>query len=377
VIYKNTAIAVTSDHLFLTENRKLKRADRLAPGDHLVDPQGLPVTIKSVHIGTMRAGFHHIATRKEEPSADLEGHLLNTNGVVSADYAVQMFYRVPANRRVAFAGNGSTEHDNLPIVGSSAYVSKYGESSLLAPNATNASFMGDEDTGLKNAEGETFLRVGLNNAPDQSNSLFIPADATKTKIPSHAHSFISRTEADQRALSPKRAFNDPRSRGWTEWLLEYHSYFYPEIGIDGYTLDWSSDEVNAYAWVELGTGKRRVDIKGGLVRDIALNQEAIALVIAHETGHHYGGAPTHGSGLSCEGQADYEAVATVMRKVWYGSDYFQKVKPAISQMADFFNVPDSPTVPGGTAGCSHPAGSCRIATYYAAAALESKPGCAS
>lgn len=49
VLYKDTAIAVTSDHLFLTRDKTLKRADRLAPGDILVSPLGEPVPINSVH----------------------------------------------------------------------------------------------------------------------------------------------------------------------------------------------------------------------------------------------------------------------------------------------------------------------------------------
>src|SRR4029077_10191917 len=93
VTYADTAIAVTSDHLFLMRDQTLKRADRLTPGDILVSPGGKPVPVNSVHIGDYLAGFHHIATSKEAPGPDLEGHLLNTNGVVSADYTVQLFAR--------------------------------------------------------------------------------------------------------------------------------------------------------------------------------------------------------------------------------------------------------------------------------------------
>eukprot|EP00456_Euglypha_rotunda_P041381 TRINITY_DN320_c0_g1_i4.p1 TRINITY_DN320_c0_g1~~TRINITY_DN320_c0_g1_i4.p1 ORF type:complete len:248 (+),score=24.67 TRINITY_DN320_c0_g1_i4:245-988(+) len=230
---------------------------------------------------------------------------------------------------------------------------------------------------FRSRTGESHLKVSSANLQTQSGAVFVPAEATMVRVPDHAHSFISQTEAQARAAAPKRAFNDPQSRSWVEYLLEHHRHFYTDIR---FTLDWASDEVNAYAWVEHdGTGQRRVDIKGGLVRDMALELEGIALVIAHEIGHHRGGAPTggHPDGLSCEGQADYFGVSAVMRQVWFGQQYPTTLAPAIAQMAAFFGVPNSSTAPGGSAGCAHPAGACRIATYYAAGALTGKPGCAS
>jgi hypothetical protein len=169
-----------------------------------------------------------------------------------------------------------------------------------------------------------------------------------------------------------RPWNDPLSRQWTQYLLDQHSAFYPQIT---YQLDWADDTVNAFAWID-ASGVRHVAIKGGLVRHVALLLEGIALVIAHETGHHYGGPPTFPGGLSCEGQADFSGVRDVMRKVWFGDQYAATTRPAIAQMAAFFGVPDSPTVPGGSAGCNHPPGACRIATYYSAFRLTGKPACA-
>ena len=370
VVYEDTAIAVTSDHLFLMEDRKLKRADRLVAGDNLLDPQGKSIPIKSVHIGNMHAGFHHIATKAEKPGPDLDGHLLNTNGVISADYAVQLHYRSPHQRAKSLATSFVERHEELPIVGSPEYVAQYGDDCLRTPE------LPEERGFLQLANTHGYLELSTSNRNDHESSTFIPAEATRIAVPEYAHSFIPPDYAKEReALPDKRPFNDPQSRGWTEWLLEYHGYFYPDVEP---SLDWASTEVNAYAWIDKGTGQRRIDIKGGLVRDNALELEGIAVVIAHELAHHYGGEPTggHPDKLSCEGQADYEAVASIMRKVWFGEQYIQTVDRGIEQMADFFGVPDSSTAPGGSAGCAHPAGACRIATYYAGAALLDKPGCA-
>ena len=347
--YADTAIAVTSDHLFLMSDGRLKAADRLAPGDELVDPNGGSVPIKSVYIGDYLAGFHHIATSKTPPNENLDGHLLNTNGVVSADYTVQICYKNDDQRGFMAAGHG-----DLPVVGSPEYREKYGEACLDGPESAAGA-----------------MRAAKYDAADTLPAEFVAARKTALKIPGDACQFISDAEAAARALEPKRAWNDPLSREWTEYLIQQHSFFYPDVR---YHLDWANDEVNAYAWVE--NGVRHVALLGGLVRHHALELEGIALVLAHELAHHYGGDPTWPGGLTCEGQADFSGVSVVMRRVWFGTQYVTIADEAIAQMADFFGVPNDPDAPGGDAGCSHPPGACRIATYHAAVTLAGKPGCA-
>jgi len=352
IIYSDGFLAVTSDHLFLMPNGTLKAAAKITPNDELVAPDGSSIAILSVHIGDYTAGFHHITTSKEEPAESLDGHLLNTNGVVSADYTVQLYYRANELPTAFLSANLAAD----PIVGSSEYCALYGDDCLKAPSQPQVASL-----------------VASFDVPDQlPGVLFTPAEKVRLNIPDDAAPFISKEEAKLRANDPKRAFNDPFAREWTEYLLKFHKAFYPDVV---YHLDWTDEEVNAYAWVE--NGVRHVALLGGLVRHRALELEGIALVLAHELGHHYGGPPTYPSGLSCEGQADWHGVANIMREVWFGQFYGQVVTPAIAQMADFFGVPNVSTVPGGSAGCTHPAGACRIATYYAAVSLVAgKPACA-
>lgn len=360
VVYDDTAIAVTSDHLFLMSDRVLRRADRLTAGDKLVNPKGEPIEIKSVHIGDYLAGFHHIATKKEQPKPDLENHLINTNGVISGDYAVQLFARDGS-----FKGK-IADHDKLAIVGSPEYTAKYGPSCLQAPALTK------ERDGIPAISGRLHIAIAGSNTVDSTGAVFVPAEKTILAIPADAARFISDAEATQKALDPHRAWNDPLSREWTEYLLQHHGHFYPNIQ---FHLDWADNTVNAYAWIQ--NGVRHVAIKGGLVRHNALELEGIALVIAHEIGHHYGGPPTFPGGLSCEGQADYSGVRDIMRLVWFSEQYTNMSLPGIQQMANFFGVPNSPNAPTGSAGCNHPPGRCRVAAYHAAVRLTPKPGCAS
>lgn len=344
-------MAVTSDHVFLMADGTLKAADRLVKGDKLTAPNGSPVDISSVHIGEYTAGFHHIATEKALPDSNLNGHLLNTNGVVSADYIVQISMRSGELKSAFSAG-----HDQLPVVGSPEYVEEHGDACLLPPEATDD------------------IRLASNNVPDsepEREDVFISASQTRLDIPPDACHFLSDEEAEKKKSDPKRAWNDPMAREWTEYLISHHRTFYPDVT---YHFDWADDSVNAYAWVQ--NGARHVAILGGLVRHLSLELEGIALVLAHELAHHYGGEPTFPGGLTCEGQSDYHGVRTIMRKVWFGEYYISVTDKAVAQMASFFGVANDPTPPTGSAGCSHPPGACRVATYHAAVALDGRPDCA-
>jgi len=81
----------TPDHLFLLPDKTLKRADRLIPGDELISPDGLSIPIDSVSLGEFIGGIHAIATSVQKPDGNLNGHLIATNGLVSGDYAAQIY----------------------------------------------------------------------------------------------------------------------------------------------------------------------------------------------------------------------------------------------------------------------------------------------
>jgi hypothetical protein len=96
-------------------------------------------------------------------------------------------------------------------------------------------------------------------------------------------------------------------------LLRQFGEAFPEIT---YELFWESPSVNAQAW-RLGSA-RYVRVYGGLVRHQAITKYGLALMLAHETGHHLGGPPTDPAmpWLSWQGQADYWAARIAMPKIW-------------------------------------------------------------
>jgi len=166
VTYEDGAVAVTADHLFLIGGR-LERADRLTPDDTLTSPEGNPVPIRGLHVGEYFGSLNHIAVSLEKPDDELNGRMLNTNGVVSADYVVQ----VMARGGEALASGPFAEE--RPVIGSPEYVARYGVASLQAP---------DFVAGFQNPP----IPVARHDARDLPMGVFIPASLTSTDIPHNA-----------------------------------------------------------------------------------------------------------------------------------------------------------------------------------------------
>jgi hypothetical protein len=86
-----------------------------------------------------------------------------------------------------------------------------------------------------------------------------------------------------------------------------------------YEIDLEIRIVNAQATLD---GDRRVvRVYGGLVRHRKLTSAGLAVALAHETGHHLGGAPFHGAfrWLSSEERATEWAMTRGLRKA-FGRD---------------------------------------------------------
>ncbi|WP_059051430.1 M48 family metalloprotease [Paenibacillus senegalimassiliensis] len=337
---ENQHLVVTPDSLFLTSDKKLKRADKLNVEDFLIGEHSDKIPINGVGIGNYRGGFHHIATDVDEPSENLDGHLIMANGVVCGDYTLQIKYHGNTFKK---------DFENMLTVGTKEYNEKYGK-----------------------------LKRELID-----NEAFIPSfEVHKVLPPPDARTFISNYEAKRHLESGTfRSYTDHLSQTWIEYLFQQFKLHYPNVN---YSLDWDNDEVNAVAWKD--NEKRYVQVFGGLVRSTTLELEGLSLVIAHELGHHYGGEPTYDGELSCEGQADFYGARNIMRKVWFGEFYIQVMEKAIQQLKDFFEVPlrnsfkEAAFIPEeehpSISKCSHPPGICRIETYNAAVDLKSKPHCA-
>jgi hypothetical protein len=99
-------------------------------------------------------------------------------------------------------------------------------------------------------------------------------------------------------------------------LLDQFGKAFPEIT---YQLVSGSATVNSQAW-RLGT-VRYVRVYGGLIRHPKMTRPGLALMLAHETGHHLGGPPYDPAmpWISWQGQADYWAASVGMKRL-FGSE---------------------------------------------------------
>ncbi len=82
---------------------------------------------------------------------------------------------------------------------------------------------------------------------------------------------------------------------------------------------WNNNNVNSQAYID-SNGVHVVEIWGGLARHPLITDDALKLVVCHEIGHHLGGAPKFSAQgntwASVEGQADYFATMKCLRKVF-------------------------------------------------------------
>ena len=92
--------------LFLMPDRKLKRANKLVCGeDHLLLRDGTPLPVVKIQVEKDR-GAHRVAMTST-PATTIEGHLVLDQGVVIADYALQIANLEQANPDLLVEGHAS------------------------------------------------------------------------------------------------------------------------------------------------------------------------------------------------------------------------------------------------------------------------------
>ncbi|MEM9271513.1 MAG: hypothetical protein AAGA80_00930 [Cyanobacteria bacterium P01_F01_bin.143] len=298
-----------------------------------------PVTVESVANGKFVGSLHNLVT--DAAINSINGHLIDSEGVISADYFLQQTLEEQLGRSLT----------SKLQVGAPEYIRKHSE------------FLNDADSIKFEAEADSgFFPVGKKN-----------------DLPLGARSFLPR-DVDSPAPGIRfRPMDDSLTQLKTQQILNLFFGYYRNID---FQLDWNNNRVNAVAWID--ESGRHVRIYGGLVRHPDMAAEGVSLVVAHEVAHHFGGPPTYpGSTLSCEGQADYWAALIVMRNVFPEDEYIETITPAIEQVYNLLtagliknlNDPEFKTRFDDNP-CDHPPADCRRDTYEAAVRLDPKPACA-
>jgi len=366
---EETYLLVTKSHLFLLTSGGLKRADKLVPwheetqqGDKLMLADGGETPVTGLHVGYFKKGIHHIATT-DHPALSLEGHLLNSNGVVTADYALQLAQEDTINA-VSFAMTMEDVDDELPTFGTREYIEKYPH--VVAgdfhayPSPTEVSFSLEEAVETKADIPGIFDAFGRG----------------PISIPDDAQYFISQAQADDIFTYHYDKIDTPASSAAmpaVRYLFAIYKGFYPQVE---FRLDWEEPKPNAASFIHLDVPF--IIINGGLARTEGVNFEMLAFVIAHELGHLYGGEPKTQTGkYSCTGQSDYGGIMGVMTSVWYGKYYRQILQDAMKQLETFFGYISEDKrkgTPGDT--CLDISIECRKAAMTAAMCTYPLPECA-
>ncbi|NNB93036.1 hypothetical protein HI113_03810 [Corallococcus exiguus] len=326
-------LIVTADHLFLLANGDLQVVQKLVAGDEpdiLRRADGKEAKVLHVSWGTLASGVHSLQMG-EYDGKSLDGHLLNSNGVVTADYAVQLYHvhRSPQAR--------SSEGEQLEV-GTPEYHERY-SSKAYDDFVTN---------------------------PESWPAGFTPLQRRELNPPPDAHSFFTRAQAlDVKRHAPASGQNNTFKAQPVLYLFNLARAFYPRTTL---LLDWSNPLPNAYSWWEWG--QQIIVITGGLARIEGLDREGLSLILATQLAYNE-------SKVQCVGPADYDGMSFVMRQLWDSNLFFVTVKPALEQVKRLFGFV-SPKHSGENPKniCAQPSLECRLQTYAAALSAFDIPECA-
>lgn len=334
-----TFLCVTEDHLFLMPDGKMIPASALNTNDLLVRADGSTTKIIAIISGQKKGGVYQLATGAPIQSAD--GHLLNSNGIISADFALQAGYisaQMSVKKLVA-------DLSARPRVGTAAHDKKY-------MNTATKKILGDP----------TLWPEGF-KATIKTQLFNVPVDAMSFLTKGQAESIMKNPLAD------KRPFDSNFGIEMGNYLFRLFKSFYPN---PNYVIDWVNEVPNAYAFNSYGSDY--VLLTGGLIRQYAMNQEGLSLVICYCLASLYGyeGKP-EGAGISCVGIADYASILVYFGNVYRGNNYGPNYRSALAQYETLFGYS---TASGPVNKCKNPGLTCRLDTIRAAAMGEEVPACA-
>lgn len=353
-----TTIIVTLDHTFLRPDGRLIRASMLVPGMTLARTQGGEATIRDYRIKGYTGGVWNIATSLGRPDS-MDGHLIDTQGLLSGDYALQLFYGDFVATGQALTAEETPEvtsqrhNEAMAVAGVSTQRESITVTEFMAGARGAVEVLA---SGGRHGGGGVFLHH------DDAIELTVPVAAA-------IHGFLTDAQAAEvsaKLLRPTERTANAMTQ--TQWLSTLFHGFYEEVNI---IIDAPNHGANAYSFF-LGEQKYLL-IQGGLIRAEPLSWQGLALVLAYCVNRFYGGAPYGIDGMTCKPQADYGIVG-VLNNVYYPL-YPNVVFDAVNQVKALFEqIGDKADNP--VQGCHETTLDCRVQTYYAAMQYLDLPSCA-
>ncbi|WP_175917249.1 Ig-like domain-containing protein [Burkholderia pyrrocinia] len=352
-------VTVTLNHTFLhADTRKLIQAQMLSVGTGLLLADGTTTAVTKLEIKSYTGGVWNIATSIGKPD-NLDGHLIDTDGILSGDFAVQIFYDDLVKQGLATAPGvypavTTRGHDQAADAQASVTLA-------ARPRHDFAQFLSTV-TGAHqvirqpNAQGGAVTLHG-----DHSATLEIPAAA-------RTGGYLTEIQADELrigGLDP--VTRNPQRAGDCLWLMKLFNAFFPDIH---FVYDASAREANGYAFY-LGATKY-ILVQGGLVRAAPLEWQGLSLILGYLVSR-FRDQPQQPNGLLCKPEADYYAPAPL--QTIFNHLYPDVIFDAISQVeATFKLIPTKADQPA--TGCHASNLGCRITTYRQAIGFHPLPVCA-
>jgi hypothetical protein len=335
---KGQEIICTPDQIFLLSNGKLKYAQQLNLIDNtLTAPDGSPLKINSITRMKYKGGIHHISTNSK-PTKNANGNLLNSNGVVTGDYSLQ----------ISASGLGDLLETG-PHIGSEEY-------DEMHKDYIKGVFHYSKDDEDKETSGS--LRDDLQFYVKNNNL-----------IPPAAKKFVEEDQAFEiDAYAHFRAPLDPVNYSTVRTLFKMFNAFYTDIH---FYLDETDTTPNAYAFEAFG--EKQVVISGKIIRVDTLFWQGIALILAQAVASF--GQYEKKPGMISRSEADLYSTKFILRTVFpfQQEDVYTQAMPQIKTLFSYVkkHAGGNPKHPK-----NFPSLDCRLQTFAAGQYGGDLPECA-
>ncbi|TDC94553.1 hypothetical protein [Actinomadura sp. 7K507] len=330
-------LITTADHLFLNadpDGPTLIPVQSLRPGDEVRQADGGTARVSFVTWTQFSGGVRHFMLGDYRPGQPLDGHLVNSNGLVTADLSVQLEHyggRLPEHTVLRH-----TEEDRPPI-GTTAFHARY-------------------DT----REYNEFVM-----SPELWPAGMRPMTPTLMNMPPSALAYFTQDQADdiQDHIGEQELGNSARL-ALTRYLFTTHGAYAPNVYL---IVDWANESPNA--WYFMDYKQRFIVLTGGLVRVPVLRREGLSIILAHLLAQN--------GGAGCTAEADYTGISLYLRQVWPDDLFFETFREGFTQIEEVFTMVSPDHGHGDPDNvCREPSLDCRKQSMMAGAAFGDLPSCA-
>ncbi|HYN46991.1 MAG TPA: hypothetical protein VES64_09900 [Allosphingosinicella sp.] len=320
-------VLVTPGHLFLTsDSRVLKPVQFLAPGDRLAQADGKSATVVlGVRSGQpVPTSIHTLCMDGSYDGSDLTGRLVNTNGLVSADFEVQVRYE---------AEHADEGEDALPEIGSPEYIDRH-------------------------HSDETVDKLAV----QMPREFAFETGHGMVRVPNAAKRFLTDAESDHLAtVATFSALGNAGPRVAAQRVIALARTVFSDVF---FVIDWRETTPNVYAFID--GGQKIVIMNGGFLRIREVYSE-LALLAAITMAARL-------DGKECVCEADYYAYAYGLRELVTDTTFVDIVTRALTQITALFGLIGT-AGRGGSDPCHDPAMDCRQLTIGNALAFQGVPPC--